>query len=405
MGSDHFHVERLGDQSVSELETEIVERKGQGHPDSLIDGASESVSRGLCEYYLKEYNTILHHNVDKGLLVGGRSEPKFGGGEVKDPIYIVVAGRATSQVLRNGSVEPIPVGEIALSAIKRFLRSNVRYLDPDKHVVVDHKIKQGSADLISVFDSSKSVPLSNDTSIGVAFAPLTPTERLALETERLLNSPQFKKALPEVGEDIKVMALRRSRTIDLTVASAMVAPLIPDASHYQSVLEEAKKRVEDSASRITDMNVLVHMNSGDNYSKGVYYLTVTGTSAEAGDDGNTGRGNRSNGLITPMRQYSMEATAGKNPVNHTGKIFNVSAQKMADRIYKEVDGIKETYVRLLSRIGVPINSPQVSSVALRLENDVSLGHVKGDVERIVENELSRIKEVTSLILSGSVTLF
>ncbi|MBI2185441.1 MAG: methionine adenosyltransferase [Thaumarchaeota archaeon] len=402
---DSINVEQLLDQSVNDLDIEIVERKGKGHPDSLIDGASESVSRALCAHYLKNYDAIHHHNVDKGLLVGGNSKPVFGGGVILDPIYMVVAGRATANILRDGKVDTVPVGNIATTAIKEFIRSTMRFLDPETHVVVDYKIKPGSADLRSVFYGSKGVPLSNDTSVGVAYAPLTITEQLVLETERLLNSSRFKESFPEIGEDIKVMGLRRRKTINLTVAAAMVSPLVPDASHYQSVLEQVKKRLEDESSKVTDMDVVVHINSGDNYSKGVYYLTVTGTSAEMGDDGNTGRGNRPNGLISPMRQYSMEAAAGKNPVNHTGKIFNVLAQRMADRVQRDVPGIKETYVRLLSRIGAPISDPQVASVALKLEQGVSIGKVKGDVESIVEDELSRVQEVTPLIISGSVTLF
>ncbi|MBI4258322.1 MAG: methionine adenosyltransferase [Thaumarchaeota archaeon] len=405
MAQKSIHVEQLLDQSVNDLDIEIVERKGKGHPDSLIDGASEAVSRALCAYYLKEYNVIQHHNVDKGLLVGGSSKPAFGGGQILDPIYMVVAGRATANVLKDGKVGTIPIGKIATDAIKEFIRSNMRFLDPEKHVVVDNKIKQGSADLRSVFYGSEGVPLSNDTSIGVAYAPLTVTELLVLETEKLLNSSKFKESFTEIGEDIKVMALRRARTINLTVAAAMVSPLVPDNSHYESVVEQVKKRIEDESSKATNMDVTVRINSGDNYGKGVYYLTVTGTSAEMGDDGNTGRGNRPNGLISPMRQYSMEAAAGKNPVNHTGKIFNVLAQRMADRVQREVPGIRETYVRLLSRIGAPISDPQVASVALKLEEDVAISNIRGDVEGIIQDELSRVQEVTPLIVSGSVTLF
>ncbi len=54
------------------------------------------------------------------------------------------------------------------------------------------------------------------------------------------------------------------------------------------------------------------------------------TSVEMGDDGATGRGNRGNCLITPMRPMSIEAIAGKNPVNHVGKIYNVIAQQVAE---------------------------------------------------------------------------
>src|ERR1700733_2010415 len=99
-----IHSEQLPD-CVSDLEVEIVERKGIGHPDSIIDGACEAVSIALSKYYLDNFDAILHHNVDKGLLVGGKSNAVFGGGRVIDPIYILVAGRATDQVPFKGKNE------------------------------------------------------------------------------------------------------------------------------------------------------------------------------------------------------------------------------------------------------------------------------------------------------------
>ncbi|MGB9659541.1 MAG: methionine adenosyltransferase [Nitrososphaerales archaeon] len=401
----HIHIEQLRNTAIEDLEVEIVERKGQGHPDSLIDGASESVSRALCEYYLQNYGTILHHNVDKGLLVGGRSNPVFGGGDVIEPIYVIVAGRAVSFIVKENKMEPIPVGRLTVSAIKKFFKSNMRFLDPEKHIIVDYRIKQGSADLIHIFEKSKGIPSSNDTSIGVGYAPLSPTERLVLETERFLNSDKLKKEIPELGEDIKVMGLRKGREINLTIAAATISSLIPDKSHYISIMEDTKKRVEDFSSKITDMDVKLKMNPADDYQRGVFYLTVTGTSAEAGDDGNTGRGNRSNGLITPLRECSMEASAGKNPVNHTGKLFNILAQRIADKVYNEVKGIREVYTRMLSCIGNPIDQPQIASVALVLEQGISLSSIKTDVESITEEQISKVTDLTSLILSGSIRFF
>ena len=101
----------------------------------------------------------------------------------------------------------------------------------------------------------------------------------------------------------------------------------------------------------------------------------------------------------------MEATAGKNPVNHTGKIYNVLAQKAADRIYSEVKGVREVYVRMLSRIGVPIDHPQVASAGLVLESGVTLARVKPDIDSILNDELSKITQITPLIISGNVVLF
>jgi len=146
-----LHVEEIKGHSVSDFEVEIVERKGKGHPDSLIDGASEAVSLGLSRYYLENFGAILHHNVDKGILVGGKSEARFGAGTVIAPIYLMVAGRATETVPLGGKEVEVPVEEIARQSIRSFMRETMRFLDPDQHVVIDTKIKQGSKDLVAVF--------------------------------------------------------------------------------------------------------------------------------------------------------------------------------------------------------------------------------------------------------------
>src|SRR5690242_6868634 len=115
-----LHVETIPD-CVSDLEVEIVERKGIGHPDSIIDGACEAVSIGLSKYYLDNFDVIFHHNVDKGLLVGGTSQVAFGGGRVIDPIFILIAGRATDVVPFKGKSERVPVEEISKEAISNHL--------------------------------------------------------------------------------------------------------------------------------------------------------------------------------------------------------------------------------------------------------------------------------------------
>jgi S-adenosylmethionine synthetase len=99
-----INIELLRQQSIEKTNIEIVERKGQGHPDYLIDGASEAVSKALCQYYDEKFGVVLHHNVDKGLLVGGRANPYFGDGEIIEPINVIVAGRAITQVTKNGKL-------------------------------------------------------------------------------------------------------------------------------------------------------------------------------------------------------------------------------------------------------------------------------------------------------------
>jgi S-adenosylmethionine synthetase len=399
-----LHVEEIKGHSVRDLEVEIVERKGKGHPDSLIDGASEAVSLGLCDYYLKNFGAILHHNVDKGILVGGKANAEFGGGTIISPIYLMVAGRATELVPIQGKSIEVPVEEIARESIRKFIRETMRFLDPDKHMVIDTKIKQGSPDLVAVFMRKGAMPISNDTSIGVGYAPLTPTEDIVLSTEKLLNSPSFKKRYPEVGEDVKVMGMRIGKKLETTVAAAMVSSKVPDASHYVSVIEDVHMELQKLAQKV-DLEVNFKLNAADNPKHGEFYLTVTGTSAEQGDDGNTGRGNRVNGLISPMRQYSMEATAGKNPVNHTGKILNALSVLTAQEIVKQVPAVREAYVRVLSRIGKPIDQPLIASAAVVLEDGGKMSSVKSEIESIMNDSLENIRRVTNLILQKKIELF
>ncbi|MET1128626.1 MAG: methionine adenosyltransferase [Thermoproteota archaeon] len=395
---------------VSRQDVELVERKGLGHPDTIADAIAEEASRQLSKFYMEHYGTILHHNLDKVLLVGGQAAPKFGGGYVIQPIYIMVSGRATTEVrLQDGGIEKIPVGPIILKAAKEWIRRNFRFLDPEAHVVVDYKIGHGSADLVGIFELGKDrVPLANDTSVGVGFAPFTTLEKLVLESERLLNSREFKSRNPEVGEDIKVMGLRRGKKIELTVASAMISSVTKDMDQYLAAKEAVREALLDLASKLApDYDVEVYVNTADRPDKGIVYLTVTGTSAEHGDDGMTGRGNRSYGLITPLRPMSIEAAAGKNPVNHVGKLYNVMAMNIAKKIYEKLPGIEEVYVELLSQIGRPLNDPLVANVKVLAENQGGPlpSNLVREIEAIVEEELESYSKLTRMLVEGRVTVF
>ncbi|MGQ9780788.1 MAG: methionine adenosyltransferase [Nitrososphaeria archaeon] len=395
------HTEELSGKPVSQQEVEIVERKGIGHPDTLIDGACESVSLALCDYYEGQFGKILHHNVDKGLLVGGQSHPRFGGGVIVRPIYILVAGRAIREYRLGGRLHRVPVEDIAREAIRGFIQRTIRNLDVDRHVCIHFKIRNPSSDLSYLSEKG----IANDTSIGVGFAPLSETEKITLGIENYLNSAEMKKSFPEIGEDIKVMSMRKKRDLDVTVAMATVDKYVPDRDHYISVVQEVRNKLLDRFSAGSPLNVSIKINNADDYKNNSFYLTVTGTSAESGDDGNTGRGNRVTGLITPMRMYSMEATAGKNPTIHTGKVYNALAQVTAERVAREVKGVQEVYVRLLSRIGASISEPTIASVALRMEKGFLFGDAKAEVENIMASELSNVRNITSIIRERRLLLF
>ncbi|MFX1565839.1 MAG: methionine adenosyltransferase [Promethearchaeota archaeon] len=391
---------------IEEQSLEIVERKGKGHPDTILDAVVENVGVKLCNYYIDNFGGILHHNVDKGSIAGGRAQVEFGGGELLEPIYICVVGRATTEVFKKQDLVRIPLGTLTLESMKKTLKNTLRFLDPTEQVLMDYKIKPGSVDLTHVFDHAvDNIPRANDTSFGVAYAPFSETEKIVYQTEQLLNSDKFKKKHPEVGEDVKVMGLRTDNDIKLTVAAAMIAQLVSDADHYNGVLKDVRDAVLDHARKITDRDVSIVVNSADDPKRGVYYLTLTGTSAEMGDDAGVGRGNRANGLITPCRPMSLEATAGKNPRNHVGKIYNVLAQRISDRVIAEEPKVLEIAVKILTRIGYPIDQPLIAYTEIIPDEKTAWSAVEKNVAAIVDSELEDVCSVQQLILEGKAQLF
>ncbi len=392
-------VEFVNREPIEEQEIEMVERKGLGHPDSLCDGIAEAVSIALCKEYKRKCGMILHHNTDKVQLVAGRSNPKYGGGEVISPIYILLGGRAT----REFEGEEIAVDTVAVKAAKDYLRENIRNLDVDNHVMVDSKVGKGSYDLLTVFrEKNKEIPLANDTSFGVAHAPLSECESIALNAENRVMA-EYRNKEKAVGEDMKVMALREKDRITLTVGDAFVSKYVTDYEHYEDAKQRLKEFVSGVAEEYTNREVLTLINAADTPDS--VYITVTGTSAEMGDDGGSGRGNRCNGLITPSRPISMEGTPGKNPVNHTGKIYNLLANKIANEVVDSVDIIQEVYIKILSEIGRRIDDPKVATAQILTRSDVNPGIAEKKVGRIMDDWLSNIAEITEMAIRGELRTF
>ncbi len=385
---------------VSHLNTEIVERKGKGHPDTLCDMASEELSVKLCEYYIERYGRIMHHNVDKCVLVGGQSNSKFGGGEVIEPIYLLLVGRAVGGV---GDDEQVPIGRIAVKHTGDVLKKQLRFLNVDSDIIIDYKIKSGSVDLVGNFEGDVEIPRANDTSLAVAYAPLTETEKITLEVEKYLNSSKIKRKYPAIGEDIKVMGVRRGRQIDLTIAVAVISSQVASVKEYNQVKRDIKGLALEIAGKITDKKVRVYVNTADDSRNKTYFLTVTGTSAEHGDDGQVGRGNRANGLITPYRPMTLEAAAGKNPVTHVGKIYNVTAQQIVDTLIKEEPEVEQASCYLVSQIGAPINEPQV--VDLEVYSEKHIDQIMDTAHAIVEDALEEIPNTWKGFMKREYKLF
>ncbi|MDR0912604.1 MAG: methionine adenosyltransferase [Methanobrevibacter sp.] len=404
--SKNIIVKELNQTPIEDLDIEVVERKGIGHPDSISDGIAESVSVALCNLYLDNFGQVLHHNTDEVQITAGESNPKFGGGEILKPIDFLLTGRGVSEV--DG--KKLAVDRVAIEAAKKYLSENIINLNVESDAVVECKIGHGSGDLVDVFkrEGGNKVISSNDTSFGVGYAPYSDTENLVLKTEELLNSRAFKKKYPGVGEDIKVMGLREGNDISLTVGAAFVSKYINDIEEYKALRSELKNQVVNLSEKLTSRNVEVYVNTADDDSKtdeSGYYLTVTGTSAEMGDDGSVGRGNRANGLITPNRPMSMEATSGKNPINHVGKIYNVLSYEMANDIVKNIEGVQQINIMLLSQIGQPIDNPKAASTAIIVEDGYKFDEVSKKVESAIDGWLDNISDITEKVVAGKARTF
>jgi len=398
----NIRVERIEQTPIEQQQIELVERKCIGHPDSIADGIAEAVSRALCQAYIEECGVYLHHNTDQGEIVAGESLPRFGGGKIVRPIYALLTGRAT----KTFDGINIPADSIAVEAARSYVKSIIPILNLERDIIVDCRMGTGSTDLRDVFKScgGSTVMRANDTSFGVGHAPFSDTESLVKGVSDYIDEV-YRPRNPAIGTDIKVMGLRDRDTINLTLAVAMVDRYLADIGEYVEAIARLKETIEGIAPKFTDRKVHIDVNTADDISNGSVFLTVNGTSAEMGDDGSVGRGNRCNGLITPCRPMSMEATSGKNPINHIGKIYNILSTQLANTCVAEIDGIDEIYIRLLSQIGHPIDQPLVAGVQVIPKSGVEFATIKPAIDAIVDNGLENIGSITEKVIRGDLKTF
>src|SRR5579862_446739 len=378
---------------------EIVERKGLGHPDTLADALAEHFSVALSRFYLERFGYILHHNVDKVLVLGGEAQPKFGGGKVTKPIEVFFAGRATT----NFKGVEVPVEALAVESSRQVFRRIFHTLDPERHVKVHCLVRPGSADLVELFERERrdAVWLANDSSIGVGFAPLSPLERHILEIDRALSETTLRNAHPVFGEDTKLLALRQHGKVDITVACAFCDRYVSGLDDYVA----QKQTLQSIVGRAAGPGVAIAVNAADASERGSIYLTVTGTSAESGDDGQTGRGNRANGLITPARPMTMEAVSGKNPISHVGKIYNLVARAVAEAVILEIPEIRAAECYLVSRIGQSVKEPQLAHVRVAPPADAGPADYVLQIEGILRRHFDELDRLRQKLLNESLALF
>lgn len=350
-------------------QTTILERKGLGHPDTLADHLAEELSRAYSRMTLDEFGAILHHNFDKLALLGGASEVLYGGGRMIEPVRVLVNGRAT----RSCDGRAIDVDGLAEATVRSFFHRRLPELDGYLDIRLNITSNSspgavhtgGASPERSTWFAPESVSqlrehrvrLSNDTSLGTGWAPCTAVESFVRQlADHFSGVSHFTQANPWCGTDVKVMCYATTGEIDVVACvpqkSAHVAGRADYLTNKELVLAECARLAE-----LAELGAPTRfrINVRDIADRDELYLTYTGSSIESGDEGVVGRGNRVNGLITPMRPMNIEGANGKNPVYHVGKLYNIAAAQLADKLYDKTGGYAE--VHLVSATGQRLDRP------------------------------------------------
>jgi S-adenosylmethionine synthetase len=396
-----------------EHEHEFVERKGIGHPDTLADALAEHLSVEYSKYTLNKFGAILHHNFDKVGLLGGASYVTFGKGYLIQPIRILLNGRASTKF----GNEELPVKKLLISWSKEFMILKFPMINSEKDLEFHYNLSnQSSPGKTDEFESTNAprkhwfeprnlndLPelkklVSNDTSLGVGYAPLTALEQLIIKIEGTLNSAEFKSNNPWTGSDIKLMGFRYRQQFGITMCIPQIANHVLSIEDYKSNLNQAKDVIHKIASDFSINRLDLNINTRDNLNTIEIYLTAVGSSIESGDEGLVGRGNRINGLISPTRPMSMEGSCGKNPVYHIGKLYYIAANEISRKIYEKFGIANE--VALVSQSGRDLLDPWVTFVSLPKNfSDVKL------VQKMVGEEIKLIPQITNLLLAQKIKLY
>lgn len=395
-------------------EAEFVERKGLGHPDTLADALAEKLSVEYSNYTLKHYGAVLHHNFDKLGLLGGASHVAFGEGYITRPIRVLLNGRASTKFAEK----TIPVQELLIMWAQAFFRERLPMIDIEKdlqfHFNLSNQSSPGKTDEApslkgtrrywfeprGLFDLQEFTRLvSNDTSLGVGYAPRTPLEMIVLGIEASLNSSFFRQAHPWIGTDIKIMGFRSGIQFFITLCIPQIARYVENIDAYRVHIETARQHILSFARKQYGVTQLgLSINTRDDYEKCELYLTATGSSIESGDEGLVGRGNRITGVISPLRPFSMEGSCGKNPVYHIGKVYYLAAQKISNAINDRFGIPNEVF--LASQSGRDLLDPWIALI------NVPPAFIRDeDLRKLFLEEVGTMQHITDMVLRQTLPLF
>jgi len=375
---------------------EIVERKGLGHPDTLVDGIAEHLSNSYSKYCLEKFGYVLHHNLDKIYVSGGLVDFDFGKKpKIIKPMTIYINGRASGAF--NG--KKINLKKLFEGFAKEYLCEilpSLKEFDfPIKMKFITNSFShnphwynpRGEQDLP---DHKK--PYANDTSTVIGFYPLSDSERKVIAIESFFYNNDGTPRFDYIGQDIKIMLVRNKKTTDVTTNIPL---LISHLKSFEDYLERKNNLTVELTAYLEQEfpgeDIHLSVNTLDGSKPESHYTLLLGTCSEAGEEGLVGRGNKTNGLISTCRPISMEALHGKNPVYHVGKVLTHKANIIAKDIAQEFGC--HCYVYITTRAGEDISNPSHINIEVAKQCDEEI------IEKIVEENLQD-REYTLRILEG-----
>jgi S-adenosylmethionine synthetase len=370
-----------------ELPVEVVERKGIGHPDTLADGIAELASIRYSRHCLEVAGAVLHHNLDKVAVLGGRAAFTDTDGVYDRPLRVVFGGRISTSFAGR----PLPVREILQQAAVDHLRSALPGFDrvtlEVRHETTDsskfpHWFAPRSLDDLP----ERPIAFSNDTAYLVGSAPRTATETVALLAEAWF------RRLPWAGSDIKALAVRDGVAWTVTVCVPALAGYLASSAEFHETLTGAAGELTVVLQERLRRRVSVVCNTRGSRTGPLsgQYFTLSGSAVDYGEDGLVGRGNARTGVISGAHLAGNEATFGKNPAYHVGKVGGWLADEAARAVAAEFGPCR---VALLWRNGAPYDEPAFVEIA------AGRGVPRGETEELVRATLSRTDWMGEL-LSG-----
>ncbi|MCX6793131.1 MAG: hypothetical protein NTY12_03815 [Candidatus Falkowbacteria bacterium] len=371
------------------MDTEIVERKGLGHPDTLADALAELISMEYSKYCIDNFGYVLHHNVDKFYIGAGFFKSGFGFVEKIKPVQVFINGRMSDSF----GGHQINVDVLQRKTILSYLQAVLPNL-ASTDVVINSNVTQNSQ--IPYWFQPRGIEdlpeysklTANDNAVCVASYPLTTCEDLVYSLEEyfwnkeeFFPSPRFKC----FGQDIKVMAYRNGNAVNIGVRVPVISTFAPDKNAYNDIVAQAQKDLSLFANELVGDKYRINLEVNANKP----YMLGIGSCIECGEEGVVGRGNSSSGLISMFRPHSTEAPSGKNPKYHTGRVMNYLVTILSKAIYDEL-GVKNSVIAM-TKNGSTLIPPYLLSISTGITVD------KKDIERLVTKNILEIDYVAGLL--------